>query len=1208
MLMNIIDIRRYMMKKTRRIALVSLLLAFALSISVAADGVLQGDVNGDGILNSADAIYLLRHTIMPTVYPANQAIDMNGDGIQNSADAIYLLRHTIMPSVYPLKNGDVNCDHEEVIDPAVPPTCAEAGLTAGKHCGKCNAVLQKQESVPAAGHRYEDGVCAVCGQAALPSEGLLYALSQDGTYYSVAGMGDCTDTVLVIPAMHEGLPVKKIERNAFYGNTFLKTVILPDGLEEIGDSAFRGCTELETALIPDSVKTIGAWVFCQDAKLVSVTLPEALTALPDGLFNGCKSLTAVSIPRGVEKIGSTTFALCESLTELDLPDGLKSIGNYAFGESGISAIDLPETLTALDVSAFQLCKNLTSIRIPSGVRTLSSNMFYGCDALITVELPEGLTEIGSKAFSGCEALEQITFGGSAFEWNYLYKASDWDEGLETYDIVFLKEPVASHDLSFQLSADGTYYIVTGIGKCQDIDLIIPAMHEGLPVLEIGESAFYNCNDLVRVTIEEGIQTIGAHAFSSCAYLTDVELPQSVTKIGANAFQNDISLKSVMLPQGLTTLEKDLFYACYQLESVTLPNALISIGDGAFDHCMALKNIDLPETLRYIGDMAFQNTALESISLPDGFLSVGEYGFCNSDLTSIILPDSVTQLGKGAFARCENLAGVSFPQGIAEIASSLFEECTSLVTVIIPEGVTAINNNAFRGCTSLQSITLPTSLQKIGSYVFYGVNGLSIAYEGSEKGWYLLYKDPNWDMQAAYTLIFMQESTEIKDVRDPASYHSTYAYEYLGTQSKGVALQTYYDQMDAICYAFHIGDTDIHPISDGGATYGILATLDYAKLGLTKEEANAVWAAYVLDHPIYYWIQRAIALSDTSLYILVDSDYYLASTRAHLNDKIYAKIAEWVSLTVNDYSAYDLAMAYHDLIIEEINYAYKADGRTPEDAAWAHNIVGVLTGRGEAVCEGYAKTFQLLLNYSNVENVYVNGYAGGGHAWNMVRLDDGGWYWCDLTWDDEPERFWGIDYNYFCVNSTQNVYWYYQDGGYIIDQNHDGILDHESFTDSHTPDPVSMDGMQFMYPLPEVSGMVYDGTLRDTFEVDGLRYAISGYRKVQLTGIMRTGYVQIPETVSYNGVTYSVNSIGAIYTNGIYLEKPIECYADSIYIPKTVKYIWDDALDFNMPFEITVDSQNPYYYSVGGKLYQRFLYTVRQSAKSAPKPKQPIRKK
>ena len=108
MLMNIIDIRRYMMKKTRRIALVSLLLALALGISVAADGVLQGDVNGDGILNSADAIYLLRHTIMPTVYPANQAIDMNGDGIQNSADAIYLLRHTIMPSVYPLKNDDVN--------------------------------------------------------------------------------------------------------------------------------------------------------------------------------------------------------------------------------------------------------------------------------------------------------------------------------------------------------------------------------------------------------------------------------------------------------------------------------------------------------------------------------------------------------------------------------------------------------------------------------------------------------------------------------------------------------------------------------------------------------------------------------------------------------------------------------------------------------------------------------------------------------------------------------------------------------------------------------------------------------------------------------------------------------------------------------------------------------------------------------------------
>jgi hypothetical protein len=64
---------------------------------------LRGDMNGDGTVNSADAVYLLRHSIMATNYPISQSADVNGDGTVNSADAVYLLRHTIMPALYPLK-------------------------------------------------------------------------------------------------------------------------------------------------------------------------------------------------------------------------------------------------------------------------------------------------------------------------------------------------------------------------------------------------------------------------------------------------------------------------------------------------------------------------------------------------------------------------------------------------------------------------------------------------------------------------------------------------------------------------------------------------------------------------------------------------------------------------------------------------------------------------------------------------------------------------------------------------------------------------------------------------------------------------------------------------------------------------------------------------------------------------------------------------
>ena len=67
--------------------------------------------------------------------------------------------------------------HTEVIDAAVAPTCTETGLTEGKHCSVCDTVLVAQEVVDVLGHSYEtvvtaptctaDGyttyTCSVCG-------------------------------------------------------------------------------------------------------------------------------------------------------------------------------------------------------------------------------------------------------------------------------------------------------------------------------------------------------------------------------------------------------------------------------------------------------------------------------------------------------------------------------------------------------------------------------------------------------------------------------------------------------------------------------------------------------------------------------------------------------------------------------------------------------------------------------------------------------------------------------------------------------------------------------------------------------------------------------------------------------------------------------------------------------------------------------------
>ena len=64
--------------------------------------VLRGDMNGDGLVTDADAIYLLYFTFFSSDYPLNQSGDFNRDGIVTDADAIYLLYYTFFPSDYPL--------------------------------------------------------------------------------------------------------------------------------------------------------------------------------------------------------------------------------------------------------------------------------------------------------------------------------------------------------------------------------------------------------------------------------------------------------------------------------------------------------------------------------------------------------------------------------------------------------------------------------------------------------------------------------------------------------------------------------------------------------------------------------------------------------------------------------------------------------------------------------------------------------------------------------------------------------------------------------------------------------------------------------------------------------------------------------------------------------------------------------------------------
>ncbi len=304
--------------------------------------------------------------------------------------------------------------------------------------------------------------------------------------------------------------------------------------------------------------------------------------------------------------------------------------------------------------------------------------------------------------------------------------------------------------------------------------------------------------------------------------------------------------------------------------------------------------------------------------------------------------------------------------------------------------------------------------------------------------------------------------------------NSYEYECLATLKNGEALQAFYNEIDYYVNKFHYDySAEVYPDDTVGNSTKFVE-FDYTKFGLTREECAGVVRIYCRSNPQYYWFKGNLSADDKEITFYVVNDYISGERRKEINEKIEEKFK---NLTINEYSEYLISAYIHDLIISKTEYAYKLDG-TPEDASWAHDIVGYLE-LGKVVCEGYARTFQLYLSYFNVDCIYVSGDTPRErHAWNLVKLEDDQWYWYDLTWDDGALS---NSYSYFCVSYTESP-----------------LNDGELFKDTHRPSTLLVE--LYPYALPEDAYKPFDSSI----------YSISfnRYRNDNFTGNKRFDNIQL----------------------------------------------------------------------------------------------------
>lgn len=100
-------------------------------------------------------------------------------------------------------------------------------------------------------------------------ENLTWTLDSEGTLY-ISGTGRMNDYYFDSP---------------FHDDSDIKSVIIDDGVEEIGAFAFYLCGSLESVTIPDSVTSIGDYVFDDCENLTSVKIPSSVTSIGVNAFN-----------------------------------------------------------------------------------------------------------------------------------------------------------------------------------------------------------------------------------------------------------------------------------------------------------------------------------------------------------------------------------------------------------------------------------------------------------------------------------------------------------------------------------------------------------------------------------------------------------------------------------------------------------------------------------------------------------------------------------------------------------------------------------------------------------------------------------------------------------------------------------------------------------------------------------------------------------
>jgi len=467
--------------------------------------------------------------------------------------------------------------------------------------------------------------------------------------------------------------VKIVAGAAFYGNTEVTEIHLPDHVCWIGAAAFKGCTNLQKVFWPSGIKSIEPEVFSGCGSLRQIMISEkkqeemsnrkmfnqkvmAWQFIGERAFYHCKSLERLCLSEA-KSIGKEALAGCSALLRCEVSQklwaGERAFENTKFGEDRndglcivgnlvVSAgkcegrVCIPEYVTGIAPYAFAGNRRITELVLPEGFLRIGEGAFFGCCGLARIKFPKGLQKIEARAFEKCISLETI-------------------------------------------NTDAAEAGRAAFAFCTKL------LHAELPNIDtLSDSLFEGCGLLAGCVCGKALKA-GRKSFCGCKNLEKFDF-SSLEEIREYAFEGCDSLHRVIV-QGGACLENYAFKDCgrfrelWILDKTGQASSPVSLGEYALFGCTALREV------------RYQNKLWEFSCYQDIFSeSIPEFvRFIFHSALSCFEVEQDTLCAYHGTGRI-----VKIPQGIQRIEAEVFRDITMLSEVEIPESVEYIGARAFHG--------------------------------------------------------------------------------------------------------------------------------------------------------------------------------------------------------------------------------------------------------------------------------------------------------------------------------------------------------------------------------------------------------------------------------------------------------------------------------------------------------------------------------